>query len=113
MKEPAIDSHYFWICVALLAIGTIAIRGSIIALADKVKIPERSRELFSYIPAAILPAIVTPMVLLHQGHVEWLGYKERSVALALSTFAFFFSRNMVFTVLFGLLCLHAITHIHL
>ena len=54
------EARYFWINVLLLAVGTFLIRGSMVALASRIKITDRTRRIFSYIPAAILPAMVTP-----------------------------------------------------
>ncbi|MBN8541127.1 MAG: AzlD domain-containing protein [Deltaproteobacteria bacterium] len=109
MIEPA----YFWTVVALLALGTLAIRGSIIAIssAGKFVISDRMRELFSFIPAAIIPAIVAPMVFFHSGKVEWLGHRERLWVLLLAIFVCYFTRHMVATVGFGLFALYLVTQI--
>jgi branched-subunit amino acid transport protein len=106
-----IDAHYFWIVVVFLAIGTIAIRGSIIAISGKFEISDRMRELFTFIPAAIIPAIVAPMVFFHHGKVDWLGGRERLWVLILATIVCYFTRHMVATVVFGLLSLYIVIQI--
>ncbi len=101
-----IDSGYFWLIVALLTLGTESIRFSLIAFSHRVHISTRTKELFSYIPAAILPALVAPMVFFHQGSVSWLAGKERALVLALACVVAAFSRSTLATILFGLIALY-------
>ena len=100
---------YFWTIVALMAIGTISIRGSFIFLSSVIKITPRTKEIFSFIPAAILPAIVTPAVFFHEGQVSWLMDRERMVVLVLATGFWFITRSMFQTIVFGLFSLYAVT----
>lgn len=104
-----IETGYFWQNIFLLAVGTILIRGSIIAISAKVKISDRLREIFSFIPAAILPAFVAPMVFFHEGRVEWLFQKERFFVLILATAVCYYSRSTLATILFGLVALYFVT----
>ena len=97
-----IENSYFWTTVFLLAIGTLGIRLSIIAVSNKIKITERHKELFSYIPSAILPAIIAPMVFFHNGQVAWAFYKERFLILILATGVCYFTRSTILTIAFGL-----------
>ena len=106
-----IETFYFWLAIALLAAGTLVIRGSIIAVSGKFVITDRWREIFTFIPAAIIPAIVLPMVFFHSGKIEWLGHRERLVTLLLSTVVCYYSRQMVVTVGFGLLLLYLVSSI--
>jgi branched-subunit amino acid transport protein len=111
MVEPQgrgsmIESSYFWWSIFFLSIGTLGIRGSIIAASEKIEISARHREIFTFIPAAIIPAIVVPMVFFHQGQVPWLLGKERLFTLVLATVVCFYSRNMLVTVGFGLAALY-------
>lgn len=105
-----IPTGYFWLNVLLLAIGTFAIRGSIITLSARIKISDRFRELFSFIPAAVLPALLAPAVFYHSGEVTWLLGKERFFVLVLAVVVSYFSRSMLATVGFGLVVLYIITH---
>lgn len=101
-----IPQGYFWINVLLLGIGTLAIRGSIIAISGKVKISNRLKELFTFIPAAILPAFVAPAVFFHQGAVTWMAGKERVVVLVLATILCAITRSTLATIAFGLVALY-------
>ncbi len=105
-----IDKNYFWLVVFGLAAGTLSIRGSIIMLSSCVIIPNRLKELFSFIPAAVLPALIAPMVFFHQGHVNWLLGKERFFVLILATLVCLWSRSMLLTIGFGLTLLFTLTH---
>lgn len=106
-----IESAFFWKIVVIMTIGTFMIRYSIIGLAAKVKISHRWKELFSFIPAAIIPALAVPMVFFHQGHAEWVFGKERFLILAVSVLVCRWTKSTLFTVLFGLTALYLLTQI--
>lgn len=103
------NAGYFWLCIGLLAAGTILIRGSVIAFSHRLQITPRMRELFTFIPAAIYPALIIPQVFFHQGHVAWLGNKERLVILILATAVSYLVRNILATLVFGLTALYFIS----
>jgi branched-subunit amino acid transport protein len=104
-----IEPGYFWNNIFILALGTIAIRGSIIALSTKIKISERWKEVFSFIPASILPAFVAPAVFFHKGQVDWIFGKERFLALMLATVVCYFSKSTLTTIGFGLAALYLLS----
>lgn len=108
-----IPVDYFWINVLLLALGTYAIRFSIISISTRVTISDRLKELFSFIPAAVLPALVTPLVFFHQGQVGWAQGKERFLVLVAATVVCYFSRNMLLTIGFGLVALYGLKSLSL
>lgn len=101
-----IPPNYYWVNVLLLALGTISIRFSLIAFSGRVKITDRTKEIFSYIPAAILPALIAPMVFFHQGAAEWALGKERALVLVLSTIICALTRSTLLTIIFGLVALY-------
>lgn len=106
-----IPDFYFWTIAFTLALGTLLIRGSIIAVASRVKISDRIKETFSFIPAAILPAFVAPIVFFHEGQVEWAFGKERLFILILAVGVFYFKRSTLLTIAFGLCALFLVTQI--
>lgn len=103
-----INSNYFYLCVILLVVGTLTIRGSFIAFSGKIVISPKVKELFTFIPAAILPALVIPATFYHQGTVDWLMYKERFVVILISSVACYFYRNTLFVISLGLILLYVI-----
>ncbi len=101
-----IEPSYFWTNVLFLAIGTIAIRGTFIIMSSRIKISDRWRQIFSFIPAAILPAFVAPAVFYNEGHQAWLWGKERFFVLIFATAICYYTRSTVATIAFGLAALY-------
>ncbi len=106
-----INDHYFFLNVVLLAVGTIMIRGSFIALSGKMKNSEKLRELFSYIPSAVLPAFIFPATFFHRGIVESIYGKERVLILIASGVVFFFVRSTLLIISLGLILLYVVTQL--
>lgn len=106
-----IETSYYWQNVILLAIGTLAIRSSIILLSSRIKISDRVKELFSFIPAAILPAFVAPAVFLHEGHVAWTYGKERLLILILAIVVCMYTKSTLATITFGLGALFIVSQV--
>ena len=107
-----IQSDYFWYNVFFLSLGTMAIRFSFIALSTRVLISDRMKEIFSFIPAAILPALIAPMVFFHQGTVAWALGKERVLVLVASTVVCVFTGSTLITIGFGLIALYLMSMLH-
>ena len=103
-----IGANYFLLCVILLALGTILIRGSFIAFSAKMKISSKVRELFTFIPSAILPGLIVPATFFHMGSVEALAGKERFLILIVSSIACYFYRNTFFVICLGLALLYLV-----
>lgn len=103
-----ISHNYFWLNIFLLAVGTFAIRFSIIAISSRLTISQRLREIFSYIPAAILPAFIAPAVFFHRGQVDFLNGKERFFILVAATVISFYTRSTLLTIGFGLGALYLV-----
>lgn len=104
-----IPQSYFWVIIFFLAIGTFAIRFSLIAISGRMKISDRTKEIFSYIPAAILPAFIAPAVFFHQGQVSWAFNKERLLVLIFAAIVSYYSRSNLATIGFGLVVLYFMT----
>lgn len=99
-----INSNYFLVNVFLLTIGTLVIRGFFISLSGKMKITDKTRELFSFIPAAVLPAFIFPATFFHPD-------KERFVVLLLSGIIFYFKRSTLLIISVGLVLLYLVTQV--
>lgn len=106
-----ISDQYFLLNVVLLAMGTLIIRGCFIALSGKMKNSEKLRELFSFIPAAVLPAFIFPATFFHRGVVESIYGKERVMILIASAVVFFFVRSTLLIITFGLTLLFVVTQL--
>lgn len=106
-----IEPRYFCLNIFLLMIGTLLIRGSFIAMSARLRVTSRLREIFSYFPAAILPAFIGPAVFYHRGHVEWAAGKERLLVLAFSLLICAYTRSTLATIASGLFALYLITQL--
>lgn len=104
-----IEASSFWTVVVGLMVGTFSIRYLLIAISSHVKISERVKELFSFIPAAILPAFITPSAFFHEGQAAWLLGRERLFVLIIATFVCLWTRSTLVTICFGLIGLYLIT----
>jgi branched-subunit amino acid transport protein len=102
---------YYFMNVLLLAIGTLFIRGSFIAFSNKMTITPKLKKLFTFIPAAIFPALIVPATFFHQGHIDWLFHKERFMVMLMALIASFFMRNTLFIISFGLILLYSVRYI--
>ena len=103
------NDQYFYTCVILLAIGTYSIRFSFVGFSKKISLNDKFKKILSYIPAAVLPAMITPMVFFHKGEVAFLAGKERFVALVFASVLCFFWRNMLVSLASGLGLLYFLT----
>ena len=104
-----IETPYFWFIFVCLMTGTFIIRGSLIAASSRVKISDRAKDVFSFIPAAILPAFIAPFAFFHDGQAQWVLGKERFLVLVLATAVCMATRSTVATIFFGLSALYVIT----
>lgn len=105
-----INTTSFWISIISIAVGTLVIRSSLILMSSKLKISKKVELIFSYIPAAVLPALLMPMVFFHKGEVELLLSKERLVVLLFATLVCFYTKSMLVTVAFGLISLYLLKY---
>ena len=106
MNEEKINDQYFLTITILLMLATFFIRGSLIAFSDKIKINQQIKKLFSFVPAAIFPAIIIPGTFFHQGDVSLLFYKERFFVLLMTAIFCFFVRHTFLVIVFGLFLLY-------
>lgn len=103
------NNEYFWTSIIGLSIGTLLIRVSFFFLLGKIKIPKRVERAFAYIPAAVLPALVGPSVVLHKGSISALAGHERLLALVIATIACYLTKSVLVAIVTGLGSLFLIT----
>lgn len=97
-----IDPNYFLLIVFLLAIGTFLIRYSFVGLSDRMKIPNEVKDLFTCIPAAMLPGLFIPATFYYQGQVAGLFHKERFIIILFCFGLTIFIRNTLVCMAVGL-----------
>jgi branched-subunit amino acid transport protein len=103
-----VDKSNFWSIIITLGIGTLCIRASFFFLYSYIKISPRIKKAFSFIPAAVLPALVIPSVVFHQGQVELFAGHERVIALLIATVVSYKTQSVLFTVVTGIASLFAL-----
>lgn len=105
------SSVYFWSTIIPLSLGTICIRLSFIFLT-KLKISKELEKLFSYIPAAVLPALFTPMVFFYKSNPEvaldFTFDYHRPLAFIVGIVICLYTKNILLTILAGLASLFLI-----
>ena len=69
-----------WIVILGVAACTFLLRASFIVFADPHRFPKRFRQALTFVPPAVLDAIVLPGLLLHQGAID-LTARRRHVRL--------------------------------
>lgn len=92
-----------WSTVLLAGLITYFTRFSMIAFIKKDMLSEKTRIVLSYVPSAVFPAIIFPLVFLDaNGTLEIVGNSKIIAAIAAILFGFF-SRNVLLTIFSGLI----------
>ncbi len=101
------DSSQIWLIIALLGIGTFLIRFSFLGLVGDRKLPDWLLRHLRYTPVAVMPALVTPLVLWPEatgGEPDPARLSAAAVTLAVGVWR----RNVVLAVLTGALTLYSV-----
>ena len=100
------SGYLFWIITLVVGLGNFALRAIFVYAMERIPITETLRTILSYIPAAILAALVAPAIILHQGNLtlplDWLSGNERAIAALAALLVSFWKRNMLLTIVTGM-----------
>ncbi|MCE3009282.1 MAG: AzlD domain-containing protein [Proteobacteria bacterium] len=96
----------FWLIILGLGIGTFLIRFSFVGFSHRFHITPDWKELFSYIPACLFPALIVPGLFFDQGQVQWLWGKEKLIVALLALGVSALTRSILWTLGSGLLVLY-------
>jgi branched-subunit amino acid transport protein len=103
-----------WITIGALVIATAATRSSFWLVGHHITIPKRVQEMLRYAPACALAAIIAPDLLLGstgQMHLGWDNYK---LLAGIASIGFYLiRRNMLQTIVFGMVFFTALRLLHL
>ena len=92
-----------WILIIYCGIITFLTRFSMIALLKKEMFNDRIREILTYVPSAIFPAIIFPAIFLdNMGLIEFNDNPKILAAFIAMIFGII-SRNIIATIFSGLL----------
>ena len=102
-----------WVVIGVLCVATAATRSSFWLIGHRVSIPPRVQEMLRYAPACALAAIIGPDFLIDpQGGLQFTLANPKLLA-GLAAFAFYvWRRNMLLTILFGMLAFTALRVLH-
>ena len=90
---------------------TFLTRFSMIALLKKEMFNDRIREVLSYVPSAIFPAIIFPAVFLDSFGLIQIENNPKILAIIIATGVGIFTKNIITTIFAGLVSYWAIIFI--
>ena len=91
-----------WALIIYCGIITYLTRFSMIAILKKEMFNNRVREVLSYVPSAIFPAIIFPAIFLDESGVFQFEDNPKILAAAIAMIIGILSRNIIATIISGL-----------
>ena len=91
-----------WALIIYCGLITFLTRFSMIALLKKEMFNDRIREVLSYVPSAIFPAIIFPAIFLDNSGSIQIEDNPKILAGFLATIVGIFTRNIIATIFSGL-----------
>ena len=92
-----------WSLIICCGLITFFARFSMIALIKKKMFNDRVREVLSYVPSAIFPAIIFPAVFLDNSGVLDIESNPKIIAAIIATIIGVLSKNILATIFSGLI----------
>ena len=91
-----------WALIIYCGLITYLTRFSMIALIKKEMFNDRIREVLSYVPSAIFPAIIFPAIFLDNSGSLIFEDNPKIIAAIIATIIVIFSRSIIATIFSGL-----------
>ena len=91
-----------WLLITYCGLITFFTRFSMIALLKKEMFNERVREVLSYVPSAIFPAIIFPAIFLNNAGSIQIEDNPKILAAFIATIVGIFTKNIIATIFSGL-----------
>tara|TARA_B100000700_G_C14538281_1_gene620758 strand:+ start:212 stop:526 length:315 start_codon:yes stop_codon:yes gene_type:complete len=91
-----------WALIIYCGLITYLTRFSMIALIKKEMFNDRIREVLSYVPSAIFPAIIFPAIFLDNSGLILSEDNPKIIAAIIATIIGIFSRSIIATIFSGL-----------
>ena len=91
-----------WLLITYCGLITFFTRFSMIALLKKEMFNERVREVLSYVPSAIFPAIIFPAIFLNNAGSIQIEDNPKILAAIIATIIAILTRNIIATIFSGL-----------
>ncbi len=91
-----------WALIIYCGLITFFTRFSMIALIKKEMFNDRVRQVLSYVPSSIFPAIIFPAIFLDNSGSILIGNNPKIMAALIATLIGIFSRSIIATIFSGL-----------
>lgn len=91
-----------FLLISGMAIVTFAIRYPVLALSGRFKISEQFLQILSYVPPAVLTAIVVPTVLMPEGKVLLSYTNARLIGAIAALGVGLWHKNLLLTIVVGM-----------
>ena len=91
-----------WTLIIYCGLITFLTRFSMIAILKKEMFNDRIREILSYVPSAIFPAIIFPAIFLDDGGSMQLEDNPKILAAVIAMIVGIFTRSIIGTIFSGL-----------
>lgn len=95
-----------WVIIAALAVGTFLIRFSFLGIVGNRELPEWVVRHLRYTPVAVLPALITPLILFPQA-TEGQPDPARLLAAGTTLVVGVLSKNVLLAIIAGIVALYA------
>ncbi len=91
-----------WVLIIYCGLITYLTRFSMIALIKKEMFNDRIREILSFVPSAIFPAIIFPAIFLDNNGLFQIEDNPKIIAAIIAMIIGIFSRSIIATIFSGL-----------
>jgi branched-subunit amino acid transport protein len=94
-----------WLAIIGVSLSTFLLRASFILFADPHRFPHRFRQALTFVPPAVLAAIVVPGLLFHAGAIDLTTANPRWIAGAIAILVGARARNAMAAIGSGMVSL--------
>lgn len=95
----------FWVVIALVSLGTLTFRIVPMLAHGRIETPPTLQRLLKHVPAATLAALAIPGSVWLKADGAYVVSPERVVALAVATVVAFRTKNVLLTLVVGMVAL--------
>ncbi len=92
-----------WVKMIIAGVVTFFTRFLLINLIKKDSLSERTKIVLSYVPSAVFPAIIFPAIFLSSNGTFVLDHNAKIIGAIAAVLIGYLSRNVVTTIILGLL----------
>lgn len=94
-----------WLIMIGIGILTFATRLSFIVLLERIHVPESARRALTFVPIAVLSAIIAPELGYYNNALNISPLNPRLLAGIIATSVAYFTKNVIWTIIAGMAAL--------